>query len=253
MRTSIIALLVSVFTGLCFASQQAPSPDEPPLDDTRLTIHTLVREDIFAGWRSDNMERHERGLRNIDTLLEKRPEAAADLLAWKGGATLFHAVLAHEDGRDDECEALYTEAIDLWKQSREADAKSGGAASVIGGSYALFTDRLPEDKRADAWEACYQSYQVLYGLQKDFADQLPTHMRGELYGGLAQSAHRTGRMDEYEKYRDLIIEAMPKTAYARVALRWKENPEAANTENISCKSCHTAGRLSSKLATLGDE
>ena len=30
---------------------QSPAP---PLSDTRLSIHTLVREDIFAGWRSDN-------------------------------------------------------------------------------------------------------------------------------------------------------------------------------------------------------
>ena len=37
---------------------QAPAP---PLADTRLSIHTLVREDIFAGFLNDDMERLTRG------------------------------------------------------------------------------------------------------------------------------------------------------------------------------------------------
>ena len=50
---------------------------DPPLDERQLTIHTLVREDVFAGWRSDDMERLARGERNIDKLLESRPESRA--------------------------------------------------------------------------------------------------------------------------------------------------------------------------------
>jgi hypothetical protein len=73
----------------------------PPLSDTRLAVHTLVREDIFAGWRAGNMERFSRGEKNIELLLEQRPGAKHELLAWKGGNQLYHAVRAHEDDRGE--------------------------------------------------------------------------------------------------------------------------------------------------------
>ena len=83
---------------------------EPPLEDTRLSIHTLVREDVFAGWREQDMQRFARGERNIDILLKKRPAARADLLAWKGGARLFRAVLAYEADETEAFERYLQEA-----------------------------------------------------------------------------------------------------------------------------------------------
>ena len=46
MNTIKAILVLAMLTVFAVASQ---SP-EPPLDDSRLTIHTLVREDIFAGF-----------------------------------------------------------------------------------------------------------------------------------------------------------------------------------------------------------
>jgi hypothetical protein len=72
---------------------------DPPLSDSRLTVHTLVREDLFAGFLDNNMARFERGERNIDALLTQRPSEKANLLAWKGGASMYRAVVAHESGK----------------------------------------------------------------------------------------------------------------------------------------------------------
>ena len=46
---------------------------EPPLSDTRLSVHTLVREDIFAGVLDNDMERLARGEKSIEVLLVERP------------------------------------------------------------------------------------------------------------------------------------------------------------------------------------
>jgi hypothetical protein len=35
-----------------------------------------------------------------------------------------------------------------------------------------------------------------------------------------------------------------------MAERWKTNPQAAATSSITCKSCHTEGRLSDRLAKM---
>ena len=82
------------------AAPAAQSPDEV-LSDTRLSVHTLVREDIFAGFKSDNMARFERGERNIEILLTQRPEQRGNLLAWKAGTKLYRALLAHEAGQPE--------------------------------------------------------------------------------------------------------------------------------------------------------
>ena len=89
-KALLVVALVTV------AAAQSP---QPPLADSRLTVHTLVREDIFAGWMTDDMARFERGEKNIQLLLERRPDQKANLLAWKGGATLYRAVRANENNR----------------------------------------------------------------------------------------------------------------------------------------------------------
>ncbi len=245
MRTLLLGLLSFALVAPAFAE----SPD-PPLDNNRLTVHTLVREDIFAGWRSKNMERFERGEKNIELLLEQRPKFRADLLAWKGGAKLYRAVLAREAGDNDEFKKLYDEAAALFAEAKTLAPNNPGVAAVVGGSNLTFGDHLPEDLRAEAWQKSYDNYQILWSQQGKLVDRLPEHIRGELLAGLVQSAQRTGREQEYAEYLDKIIEVLPDTGYSRVALQWKKDPQAAATGNISCKSCHADGRLEARLAVI---
>lgn len=228
------------------------SPD-PPLSDARLTIHTLVREDIFAGWRSNDMERFARGEKNIDLLLEQRPKSKAELLAWKGGATLYRAVLAREAGNDEEFQRVYQKAIGLFAEAKMLAPNNPGVAAVVGGSYVTFGDRLPEKDRAAAWSECYDNYQVLWSQQAGVIEKLPVHIRGELLAGLVQSAQRTGRAKEFDQYLAKMIEVLPDTSYARTAEQWKNDPQAAANGNISCKTCHAAGRLAARLAANKDK
>ena len=140
----------------------------------------------------------------------------------------------------------------MFRQSKEINANSPGAIAIIGGSYLLFADRLPESERKNAWDVCYDNYQALYRLQKGTLERLPTHMRGELLAGLAQASQRTGRTEEFEGHLDKILELLPKTGYSRTASLWKADPELAKSGSIGCKSCHSPGRLSSHLARLGE-
>jgi tetratricopeptide (TPR) repeat protein len=227
----------------------AQSP-EPPLSDNRLTIHTLLREDIFAGFLADDMERFTRGEKNIQLLLEQRPAEKADLLAWKGGAVLYRAVRALEANKKEEYQKYYGQALELFAQARQLQPQGGGATAVTGGSFAVFADRLQKEHRAAAWTAAYDSYRTLWKLQSGMIDKLPVHLRGELLGGLAQSAQRTGHAEEAAQYVDKILEIMPGTPYETVAKRWKANPATANSVGITCLNCHEGGRLSARLTIL---
>jgi tetratricopeptide (TPR) repeat protein len=239
-----------IFLAAVFVTVAMAQSPEPPLSDTRLSVHTLVREDIFAGFLTDDMERFARAEKNIQTLLEKRPAAKSDLLAWKGSAAVYRAVRAHEANRGEEFKQKYREALDLFSQAHQAGPNNGGVAAITGGTYVVFGDRLPKEYRDAAWSQAYDAYQDLWKQQGAIVDKLPVHLRGELLGGLAASAMRTGRAEEARQHLDKILTVLANTPYEPVAKKWKENPKAAADTSITCMTCHDSGRLAASINRL---
>ena len=228
----------------------AQSPQSPPLSDSRFTVHTLLREDIFAGFLSDDLDRFSRGEKNIELLLVQRPDQKGNLLAWKGGANLYRAVRAHEANRADEFQKYYRQALDSFEEARKSTGGNEGVGAVTGGSYAVFADRLPKEYRAAAWTAAYENYSTLYKQQTSILERLPVHLRGEVLAGVAQSAQRTGRTEEAAQAVDKILAVLRDTPYEPMAKKWKANPQAAANTSMLCMSCHDAGRLASRVTAL---
>jgi len=79
------------------------------------------------------------------------------------------------------------------------------------------------------------------------------HIRGELLAGLATTAQRTGRIQEMDLFLDKIFELMKDTPYESVARQWKKNPEAAGKIQLTCLTCHDAGRLTNRMSELGNK
>jgi uncharacterized protein (TIGR03067 family) len=232
---------------VCLSAAQSP---EPPLSNTRLSIEALVREDVFAGILNEDMDRLARGERSIDILLTQRPNDKPGLLAWKAGTVLYRAVRALEADRKEEFEAKYKQAMDLLAEARTLGPKDLGVTAATAGIYALMADRLPQRLRGSAWSTAYDCYQALWTQQARSLQSLPLHLRGELLGGLAQSAQRTGRTKELGEYLDKILAVAPDTAYARVAQQWKADPSAATSTRMTCLTCHAPGRLAARKAAL---
>jgi hypothetical protein len=222
----------------------------PPLDDTRLTVHTLLREDLFAGFIDDNTTRFERGEKNLAALLDKRPDQRANLLAWRAGTEVYRAVVAHEGGKAAEYDKYMTAAKKDFTEARTLSKGGDGVPPITGGVYAVFADRLPEKDRAAAWQQAYESYSILWNAQKDQLEQLPLHFKGEVLAGMAQSAQRTGRTAESAQFVDRMLALLADTPYEGTARKWKENPSFAASATLTCKNCHSAGRLNAKLAAL---
>ena len=244
-----LALLAGAAVRLATAEQ----PSEPPLADQRLSVHTLLREDVFAGILEKDMDRLARGEKNIETLLAQRPKDKAPLLVWKGGVVLYRAVLALEAGRHKEFEEKYKSAVELLAEGKKLGPKDFGVTAATAGIYSIFADRLPEKLRGPAWATAYDSYQLLWKNQERFAQTLSLHLKGELLGGLAESAQRTGHQKELDEYLDKILKVAPNSAYAKVARQWKDDPTAATRTRITCLSCHAAGRLEARQAALRKE
>ena len=244
----VISSLVLLFV-IAIAGAKAQSP-EPPLSDTRLTVHTLVREDLFAGFMANDMVRFTRGEKNVERLLEDRPDQRGNLLSWKGLALMHRAVLAHESGNNGEFLKRLEAARAAFAEAAKETSGNEGAAAITGGTYAVFADRLPEPHRATAWADAYANYALLWKQQGSVIDKLPVHHRGEVLGGLVQSAQRTGRTEEMAQHLDRMITMMQGTPYEATAQQWKANPASAATTRVTCKNCHNPGRLSPTLASL---
>lgn len=242
-------LLSFVLLFVAIAGARAQSP-EPPLSDTRLTVHTLVREDIFAGFMGNDMARFARGERNVEQLLKDRPDQRGNLLAWRGSAAMHRAVLAHEAGNGSEFLKRLEEARAAFAEAATQTSGNDGVAAITGGTYAVFADRLPEPHRATAWADAYANYSLLWKQQGSMIDKLPVHHRGEVLGGLVQSAQRTGRTEEMGEHLDRMITLLQGTPYEATAQQWKANPASAATTRVTCKACHNPGRLSPTLAAL---
>ena len=239
--------LLLVFVIVVGAVAQQP---EPPLSDLRLPVHTLLREDVFAGFMVNDMTRFARAERNIDLLMQQRPGERGNLMAWKGSATLYRAVLAHEAGKADEYQGLLQAARDAFTDAGKQTTGNDGVPAITGGSFAVFADRLPEPQRAAAWSQAYAAYSTLWTQQGAVVDKLPVHHRGELLAGLAQSAQRTGRISEVAEHLERMLTHMQGTAYEAMAKQWKADPASAATSNLTCKNCHNPGRLASRLDAL---
>src|SRR5262249_6521555 len=215
-----------------------------------LTVNTLVREDIFAGLLIDDMDRFSRGEKNIDLLLEKRPNEKATLLAWKASAKIYRAVRAYENKNTDEFKQYYQQGLDLLAQARQFNAQDPALAAISGGINVVLADRLPKEYRAAAWSLAYDSYRQLWKFQSAGVERLPVHLRGELLAGLAQSAQRTGHAEESAQYVDKILAVLGNTPYESAAKKWKANPASAATSTLACMTCHDAGRLAPRISAL---
>lgn len=244
-RSLLIAiLLVSVPAGV---PAQGP---EPPVGDTRLSVSTLLREDVFAGFQQNDLARLARAEKNIELLLASRPDDRPALLAWQGATALVRAVHASEKDDNQEFTRNYRRAIDLFAQAMRHGRGVVPVWAIVGGTNASLADRLPATERKAAWEQGYGAYAELWSLQSGSLAKLPVHLRGELLAGLAQTAQRSGRVVEAAGYLEQIVTALADTPYAPLARTWKDDPKARGEGNLTCKTCHAPGVLAARMAEI---
>jgi len=242
MRSMKSGMLLSVIGML---SAAAPAGFDP-----RLNVHTLVREDIFAGLLGNDMEQFTRGEKTLEILLAERPDDRSSILAWQGSANIYRAVRAYEEKRPAEFAERYRRGRELLAEAARLGPDNPGVSAVSGGVYVVLADRLPPEHRAQAWTTAYDAYRNLWRMQGAAVEKLPLHLKGELLAGLAQTAERTGHKDETALYLDKMLTLLPNSAYEARAKKWKENPELASRTSVACQTCHDAGRLAARKAAL---
>ena len=247
MRILKTALVVSVVIG----ASAAQSPDAL-LSDTRLTVHTLLREDVFGGFLGNDLGRMAKAEANIESLMNSRPDQKANLLAWRSGAAMKRAVVAHEAGQAQEFARQFAIARDGFAEAAKlaTSGQNDAVAAITGGTLAILADSLPAEHRAAAWAQAYDNYSLLWKQQGARIENMPVHFKGEVLAGMAQSAQRTGRSEESAQFVEKMLTMLANTPYEAMAKQWKADPATAATTNLTCKNCHNPGRLANRIAAL---
>ena len=243
------ALLILGFVVAISSAIPAQSP-EPPIADTRLTVHTLVREDIFAGFLQGDLTRLARAEKNLETLYANRPGDRPGILAWQGGAALTRAAVANEANQPDQFRQHYRRAQDLFAEAMKLGPRTLACLRlpVAHNSPWPIDCLLRNERRVGSWP--YTAYQRLWKLQGPIIEKLPLHHKGEVLSGLAQTAQRTGRSEEAAANLDRILTLMPDTPYAAKARTWKDDPGARANSKLGCQTCHGPGTLAARLAEV---
>lgn len=211
-----------------------------------LSVHTQVREDIFAGYIGNDMERFEVGVKKLDEMLRENPENAP-ALGWRGSVDLYRAVLAREAGKESEFRSLYARSQETMTRARALAPKDFGVVATTGATLILFADRLPAEEKLEAYKKGRALFKELGAAQQTVLDRLPLHLRGELLAGLAQSAERLGDWEDAKTYLTQIVNSLSDSPYERKAKKWLEDPASAKNSTLVCQTCHDAGRLENRL------
>ena len=157
---------------------------------------------------ANDMVRFARGERNIEQLLKDRPDQRGNLLAWKGSRRCIGPFSRTTPATQTNSSSSSRRRVRRSRRRRNRRQATKASAAITGGTYSVFADRLPEPHRADRMGRAYAAYSLLWKQQGAAVDKLPVHHRGELLGGLVQSAQRTGRTDEMAQHLDRMIALM---------------------------------------------
>jgi tetratricopeptide (TPR) repeat protein len=211
-----------------------------------MTVHTWVREDLFAGYMVDDLDRWKKGVAKLNEILKAEPDNP-DALGWHADNLVYQASRAYAAGDKEQAEKLWQEAMATAKRALSQGPNSGGALRTIGAGLVYFSDRLPEPRRTEAIQQGRKLFLTVQQQEKGMADQMPLHQRGEVLAALAQSADRLGLKAERDEALATIVQKMPGSVYARRAQAWMNG----NTGSaLVCQTCHEEGRLEPSLKRL---
>jgi len=215
----------------------------------KLTLHTWVREDIFAGWMAFDAARLELGARKVDRFLQDKPEDANGL-SWK----YLELTYRMRDARKKNDQEAYRRHLDAANEIRKRvlakEPKNPVPGIIIGGSLVFGALYMAEADREWMYREGRELLKKVPELQGPVFEKLPPHMRGELWSMIAFAADRLGDKQDRDHYVNEMATKLAGSPYEARAKRWKEQPALTSEVDNMCISCHEPGRLSAVQARL---
>ena len=212
----------------------------------KVTIHTWVREDIFAGLIGNDTAAFERGVKKIDRYLADHPGDRYGM-AWKFTEAIYRMKLARTKGDD----AAYAKQLAIAKELRTkvyaGASPDPGLNIIIGSSLVYVAGVAPEQDKTWMYRDARDLLKVVPELQGAVFERLPPHMRGELWAQLAYASHQLGDAAARDEVLAKMRTQLAGTPYESRARAWEKPENLAKEKSYACISCHEPGRLAPTL------
>jgi hypothetical protein len=195
--------------------------------------------DLLAAMNGD-MERFERGMQTLESLLEKNPKDPAVMVLHGNGVfarsgmayqkgDIQNAVKLSQVGLDEMARAVELAPDDLFVRARRGVLLITVSRSMPPAIAGSFTKIAVED-----FERVLQIRE-----KEQTLAQRSLHQRGELLTGLADGWSRLGEPEKARGYFERITHDLKGTIYEQKAKAWLEDrPQAKTPEYFACSGCH---------------
>jgi hypothetical protein len=216
----------------------------------KLTIHTWVREDMFAGLIGRDAAAFDLGLRKLERFLGEHP-GEANGLAWKFETYSYYLRADREAGNQDAYTRHWTEAQEFKGQAL-ANRVAADVGPLILVAFSQIFNAQYAATAADRESLFREGRELLRKIQEAQSpqwDKLPVHMRGELWSLIGFASDQIGDREERLRVATEMIDRLKGSVYEARGRRWL-NAKQLDASDAVCLSCHENGRLKVKLASL---
>lgn len=227
-----------ITAAVLFLLSHAPALAQPE----GVRVSTWVREDLFAGFLTDDQESLQAGIKKLDAILAGQPENIS-ALAWRASIDYYRAVRAHEQGDRAKFERLYQQSMDAFRNLYETAPQEISVLAVTSGATSMFAGRFPEPQRTESFQLSRDRFEALARAQSEFFEKMPAHHRGEVLAGLAQAEEHLGNRAKSREHLTRIVNTLGGTPYELPARKWLDDSGASGSTRVTCLSCHEPGRL----------
>jgi len=228
MKTITISLVITLFLASAVLAQQ-------PLE-----IRTAGRD--LLGALNGDMEKFERGMKALDSLLAKNPNDP-NVKVLHGNGVFARSGQAAQKGDMQSAMKLWQTSMDEMAQAVEMAPDNifvRARRGVVLISASRSSDMPPAMAKPLIQLAVEDFQKVLDIREKEQTlSQRSTHQRGELLTGIADGWSRLGNPDKARGYFERVTTDLKGTVYEQKAKSWLEDkPESKAVDYFACTGCH---------------
>lgn len=198
----------------------------------------LVREDLFAGFRGDQV-RFDKGMRTCEDALKDNPKNAP-AMAWHAAGLLYASGQSFRKGNPQQGMELWDRALKESDAAADLEPTNPGVIIPRAASMMAAARFAPEELAKQLRQRVVVDYERTLESQKPYFQNLGEHPRGELLSGLAENYHWMGNAEKSREMLQRIEKELDGTVYQKNATAWLKNPPAdPKAATLTCQGCHT--------------
>ena len=196
----------------------------------------------LLGALNGDMEKFERGMKALDSLLVTNPNdpnvkvlhgngvfARSGLAAQKGD--MQNAMELLQSGMDEMAQAVEMAPDNIFVRARRGVVLISASRST----------EMPPAMAKPLVQLAVEDFQKVLEIREkeQTLSQRSTHQRGELLTAIADGSNRLGNPEKARTYFERIASDLKGTVYEQKANAWLENkPEAKAVDYFACSGCH---------------